>query len=208
MLLPAPPTSASIPEGYRALAELAFDLQSAWNHRADALWERLDPPMWKETGNPWLILQSVSRERISELWSTPELRELAKRLCEERRRETSAAGWAQAAARDLGPVAFFSMEYAVSEVLPLYSGGLGNVSGDYLKAANDLGVPLVGVGLLYGQGYFRQTLDAEGWQREFYPFQNTSQIPVVPMRDERGEWVRVSLPRPGQTVWLRAWGAR
>ncbi len=108
----------------------------------------------------------------------------------------------------LGAVAFFSLEFALSEALPLYSGGLGNVAGDYLKAASDLGVPLVGVGLLYQQGYFRQTIDADGRQREFYPFNRASQMPVAPVRDATGRWVRVRLPRPGPPTWLRAWGAR
>ena len=99
------------------------------------------------------------------------------------------------------------MEYALSEALPIYSGGLGNVAGDYLKTASDLGVPIVGVGLLYQQGYFRQSIDAAGAQREFLPFNDVSQLPVVPLRDADGARLRVRLPRAGRPVWLRAWTA-
>jgi glycogen phosphorylase len=205
-----PPTPSSFPEGFHPLAELAFDLRSAWNHRADALWEALGPDLWRETGNPWLVLQSASRERVRQLWSTPAFRRLADDLREERRREDAAPTWflTQTAMADLKSVAFFSLEFALSEALPLYSGGLGNVAGDYLKTASDLGFPLVGVGLFYQQGYFRQTIDVDGAQREFFPFNDATQMPVVPVRNESGEWVRVRLPRAGPPVWLRAWGAR
>jgi starch phosphorylase len=210
MQLPGPPTPSSFPEGFDRLAELAFDLRSAWNHRTDALWEALDGDLWRETGNPWLVLQSTSRERLRQLWSTPSFRRLADDLREQRRREDSEPSWflAQPAAAALKAVAFFSLEFALSEALPLYSGGLGNVAGDYVKTASDLGLPLVGVGLFYQQGYFRQAIDADGAQREFYPFNDATQMPVVPVRDESGEWIRVRLPRAGSPVWLRAWGAR
>jgi starch phosphorylase len=205
-----PPTPSSLPEGFEGLAELAFDLRSAWNHRADDLWKALDGDLWRETGNPWLVLQSASRERVRQLWSTPSFRRLADELREQRRREDAEPNWfqAQPAAAGLKGAAFFSLEFALSEALPIYSGGLGNVAGDYMKTASDLGVPLVGVGLFYQQGYFRQAIDAEGAQQEFYPFNDATQIPVVPVRDASGEWVRVRLPRAGAPVWLRAWGAR
>jgi starch phosphorylase len=208
MRVPGPPSFTSFPEGFETLADLAFDLRSAWNHRADALWQYLEPATWQETGNPWLVLQTASNARVAELWATPALRGLAERLRDDRRGEDEGPSWFSDRREKLGAVAFFSMEFALSEALPLYSGGLGNVSGDYLKAAHDLGVPLVGVGLLYQQGYFRQAIDADGRQKEFFPFQTPSQMPVVPVRDAQGEWARIRLPRPGQPVWLRTWGAR
>jgi starch phosphorylase len=192
------------------LEELALNLRSSWNHRADELWEQIDPDMWRETGSPWLVVQSAPRTRLRELWAKAEFRESAEALREVRRRTLSGPSWfsSRHAGGRLGTVAFFSMEYALSEALPIYSGGLGNVAGDYLKAASDLGVPLVGVGLLYQQGYFRQHIDATGSQREFLPYNDVTQLPVVPVRDNDGGRVRVQLPRPGPPVWLRAWEAR
>ncbi len=99
------------------------------------------------------------------------------------------------------------LQYGVrlSEALPIYSGGLGNVAGDQLKAASDLGVPVVGVGLLYQQGYFRQIIDADGIQRALYPYNDPGQLPIVPVRDSDGEWFRLKVDLPGHQLWLRAW---
>jgi len=102
-------------------------------------------------------------------------------------------------------VAYFSMEYMLSEALPIYSGGLGNVAGDQLKAASDLGVPVVGVGLLYQQGYFRQVIDQDGAQQALYPYNDPGQLPVTPLRQPNGEWLRLEIALPGFSVWLRAW---
>jgi starch phosphorylase len=100
------------------------------------------------------------------------------------------------------------MEYMLSEALPIYSGGLGNVAGDQLKAAHDLGVPVVGIGLLYQQGYFRQEIDAKGSQVSLYPFNDPGQLPILPVRDANGEWLRLSLTTSGLKVWIRAWQVR
>jgi starch phosphorylase len=97
------------------------------------------------------------------------------------------------------------MEFALSEALPIYSGGLGNVAGDQLKAASDLAVPVVGVGLLYQQGYFRQVIAGDGSQDEVYPYNDPAQLPIAPARGPGGEWLRLSVPLPGGEIWLRAW---
>jgi starch phosphorylase len=97
------------------------------------------------------------------------------------------------------------MEFMLSEALPIYSGGLGNVAGDQLKAASDLGVPVVGVGLLYQQGYFRQVIDKDGAQRALYPYNDPGQLPITPLRRPNGEWLRLEITLPGYSVWLRAW---
>jgi len=198
------------PDSFDALRELALNLRSVWNHHTDSLWKRIDPDLWRDTGNPWLVLQTASRIRLRELSDDPGFRsELEARLARWRR-ALSSPGWFQREhpGNGLTSIAFFSMEYALSETLPMYSGGLGNVAGDYLKGASDLGVPLVGVGLLYEHGYFRQTIDATGAQREAFPINAATQLPVVPARDAAGAWVRVRLPRPGPAVWLRVWEAR
>jgi starch phosphorylase len=97
------------------------------------------------------------------------------------------------------------MEFMLSEALPIYSGGLGNVAGDQLKAASDLGVPVVGVGLLYQQGYFRQVIDRNGEQQALYPYNDPGQLPIMPVRQPDGEWLRLEIALPGYSVWLRAW---
>ncbi len=204
-----PPGPEQMPEGFERLQELAFDLRSSWNHRADRLWEAMDAELWRQTGNPWLVVQTAPHARIQELLSTPSFRAAVDELHEAAAERSAARRWFHQE-HGVGPLhfaAFFSLEFMLSEALPLYSGGLGNVAGDYLKAASDLAVPLVGVGLLYQQGYFRQAVDASGRQREFFPFNDTSQLPVVPVRSPAGDWVRVRLPRAGAPVWLRAWKA-
>ena len=97
------------------------------------------------------------------------------------------------------------MEFMLSEALPIYSGGLGNVAGDQLKAASDLGVPVVGVGLLYEQGYFRQVIDNDGAQQALFPYNDPGQLPITPLRQQDGEWLRLEIALPGYSVWLRAW---
>src|SRR5579859_2300896 len=122
---------------------LALNLRSAWNHRGDVLWSEIDPDLWRDTGNAWLVVQSAPRQRLRELWEVPRFRSCAEALYADEQREMSAPRWFQRehGAAGLASVAFFSLEYGVSEALPIYSGGLGNVAGDYLKAANDLGLP-------------------------------------------------------------------
>jgi starch phosphorylase len=97
------------------------------------------------------------------------------------------------------------MEFMLSDALPIYSGGLGNVAGDQLKAASDLGVPVIGVGLLYQQGYFRQLIDNDGTQQAVYPYNDPGQLPISPLRHSNGEWLRFKLDLPGHPIWLRAW---
>ncbi len=190
-----------------ALAELALDLRWSWNHSADAIWERLEPDLWDATHNPWVVLQTVSEEKLRALTGDADFRKLVDELVRERRDAEQCAGWFQETHRGacLRMIAYFSMEFMLSEALPIYSGGLGNVAGDQMKAASNLSVPVVGVGLLYQQGYFRQEIDAEGRQQALYPFNDPLHLPIRPVRDRKGEWVRVRLERPGFVVWVRAW---
>jgi len=198
-----------LPESLRALAELALDLAWTWNHGGDPLWERIDPELWESSGNPWLILQTVSRRRLETLAIDPDFNRLLQEHLETRTRMLARPGWYQEATEaPLSLVAYFSMEFGISEALPLYSGGLGVLAGDVLKTASDLGVPMVGVGLLYQQGYFRQAVSAEGEQLEYFPYNDPATLPIVPLRDPAGEWVRLRLPLPGRTLVLRAWQAR
>jgi starch phosphorylase len=194
-------------EGFSSLAELALDLRSAWNHATDHVWRQLDPVLWDLTHNPWVVLQTVSRDRIERLLADRVVRNEVDNLVRTRRESLQASAWFQHThpGSPLSCVAYFSMEFMVSEALPIYSGGLGNVAGDQLKAASDLGVPVVGVGLLYQQGYFRQVLDKEGAQEALFPFNDPGQLPITPMRHANGEWLRLEIALPGYSVWVRAW---
>lgn len=194
----------------QSLTELALDVRWAWNHRSDELWAQLDPDLWRSTRNPWVILQTVSKKRLAAFLAEPETRDRIARLLEQRRQHHAATSWFEREhpASPLTTVAYFSMEFALTEALPIYSGGLGNVAGDQLKAACDLGVPVIGVGLLYQQGYFRQAIRSDGSQQALYPYNDPGQLPIRPVRDSNGEWLRVSLAWPAYEVWLRAWEVR
>ncbi len=194
-------------EGIDSLVELALDLRSSWNHAADEVWRRLNPVLWELTRNPWAVLQTVSRDRIEAFSEDAAFRMAVDNLVQARRKAADAPAWFQQTYPDsmLGCVAYFSMEFMLSEVLPIYSGGLGNVAGDQLKAASDLGVPVIGVGLLYSQGYFRQVIDHDGAQQALFPYNDPGQLPISPLRDESGEWLRLEISLPGYSLWLRAW---
>jgi len=194
-------------KGFDSLADLALDLRWSWNHAADEVWRQLDPAQWELTHNPWGILQTVSRDEIERAYANPVFRKRVDDLLQSGREETKKPAWFQQnhAKAPLTGVAYFSMEYMLSEALPIYSGGLGNVAGDQLKSASDLGVPVIGVGLLYQQGYFRQVIDKDGAQQALYPYNDPGQLPITPLRCLDGEWLRLEIALPGYSVWLRAW---
>ena len=154
-----------------SLGELALDLRWTWSHEADALWRRIDAEAWRRTQNPWTILQDISAERLRALASDRLLLAELERLTRARQEYLATPGWFASAhgTAVLSGVAYFSMEFGLGEALPLYAGGLGILAGDFLKTASDLGLPVVGIGLLYQEGYFRQFIDASGAQQEVYP---------------------------------------
>jgi len=202
------PGATEVPTlGIDALKELALNLHWSWNHKADPLWEALDSFLWHSTQNPWVILQTVSDDRVKILLSTREFQERLSDLLQHKHKFFSADAWFQKThpAAALSTIAYFSMEFMLTEALPIYSGGLGNVAGDQMKAASDLGVPVVGVGLLWGQGYFRQDFDADGNQRALYPVNDPGQMPMQPLRRANGEWLRIQIQLPGAMIWLRCW---
>ncbi len=193
--------------GIEALNELALNLHWSWNHMADPLWEALDGYLWQTTQNPWVILQTVSKDKINTLLATPGFQTLLNTLLQHKRKFFAADAWFQTThpTVSLSAIAYFSMEFMLTEALPIYSGGLGNVAGDQMKAASDLGVPVVGVGLLWGQGYFRQDFDADGNQRALYPMNDPGQLPILPLRRPNGEWLRIQILLPDGMIWLRCW---
>jgi glycogen phosphorylase len=196
--------------GMDELLELALDLRWSWNHGADDIWRPLAPELWDITRNPWAILQTIAPGRLKELTSDAKFRTRVENLAQEMSASRNASAWFQKAypQTPITAVAYFSMEFMLGEALPIYSGGLGNVAGDQLKAASDLGVPVVGVGLLYQEGYFRQAITADGSQLALYPINDPGQLQIVPARDDNGEWVRLKMHLPAHDVWLRAWQAQ
>src|SRR6516225_3664691 len=189
------------------LTELALNLRWTWNHTADELWRRMDPELWERTQNPWVVLQTVSQEKLESVRHDPAFAALVEEFLQEKREAREAVTWFQQTHPEspLKLAAYFSMEYMIAEALPIYSGGLGNVAGDQLKAASDLGVPVVAIGLLYSQGYFRQEFDAAGNQIALYPFNDPGQLPIKPLREANGEWLRLPITLPGLQIWVRAW---
>ncbi len=199
--------SSSDLEGFDALAELALDMRSSWNHATDQIWRHLDPVLWELTHNPWVVLQTASRGKLQGVLAGAAFRKNVDEVVQVRRDAAEAPAWFQHTYPQsaLSCVAYFSMEFMLSEALPIYSGGLGNVAGDQLKAASDMGVPVVGVGLLYQQGYFRQVIDNDGAQQALFPYNDPGQLPITPLRKANGEWLRLEVALPGYSVWLRVW---
>ena len=196
-------------EGMDELAELALNLHWSWNHRSDEIWESLDSELWQSTQNPWVILRTVSREKIRSLLATPDFRQRLEKCQRHNHKHFTEEAWFQKKypGAALSLVAYFSMEFMLTEALPIYSGGLGNVAGDQMKAASNLGVPVVGIGLLYGQGYFRQDFDLDGNQQALFPVNDPDQLPIRPLRQTNGEWLRFQIQLPGSKLWLRCWEA-
>ena len=131
-------------DGFDSLADLALNLRWSWNHATDKVWRELDPKLWAITNNPWVVLQTASRDKIEQVLADPVFRKNIDDLVAANRRASEVPAWFQKnhSNTSLTCAAYFSMEFMLSEALPIYSGGLGNVAGDQLKAASDLGVPV------------------------------------------------------------------
>jgi starch phosphorylase len=202
--------AAQLPAPLAPVVRLAFNLRWVWNHAADRLWEAFNAEVWLQTRNPILVLQNTPRSRFDELARDPEFVERVKRLDRQEAEYHSRPGWFQQTCRlDPPPrVAYFSMEYGITDALPLYSGGLGVLAGDHLKTASDLGVPLVAVGLFYREGYFRQMLDTRGAQLEVYAVNSHESLPVQLVTDDDGTPLRIQLELPGRDLRVRIWEAR
>ncbi|MGV8081542.1 MAG: alpha-glucan family phosphorylase [Syntrophales bacterium] len=202
---------ANLPESIIRLRELAYNLWWVWNSRALDLFATLDPKLWLEMeNNPVRMLETVSATRLAEAARNPSYLALYgqimgqfddymdEKASESNPHATNGIRWSS-------PVAYFSTEYGLHECLPIYSGGLGTLSGDHLKTASDMNVPLVGIGLLYKNGYFRQVIDRNGIQIAEYPENDFSSLPVEIVRDELGADVQITLELPGRTLYANIW---
>jgi len=199
-----------LPSALERLRDLASDLRWTWSHTADSLWRTVDPVIWERSDNPWFILQDVARDRLEQLATDAKFLDELGRLDDARQSYLREPGWFGETHPDkpLRRVAYFCMEFGLAEALPLYAGGLGVLAGDFLKASSDLGIPLVGVGLLYQEGFFRQMIDEAGRQQEVFPYNDPTTLPVEPVLTAGGEWLRVALAFPGRTLHVRVWQAR
>ena len=199
----------ALPARLQALEELAYNLRWSWDHETIGLFRRLDRDLWEEAGhNPVLMLGSISQDRLHDAAQDEAFLAHMDRVAADLREYVGRSStWYQKAhgpsSRPL--VAYFSMEFGLTECLPIYSGGLGILAGDHLKSASELGVPLVGVGLLYQKGYFRQYLTHEGWQQERYPVNDFSVLPVRPHHGDDGQPTRIAIDLAGRQVILRPW---
>ncbi len=198
---------SDLPKKLQILGDLVLDLRWTWSHKADVLWRMLDEETWERTRNPWTLLQHVSKKRLQELAEDEQFCQELSRLNEERTSYLLEGGWydKNKNQQEVGNVAYFSMEFGLGEALPIYAGGLGMLAGDYLKTASDLALPVIGIGLLYQEGYFRQMLDSQGQQLAIYPFNEPSTLPIQPLRKEDGECLYVTLRLPGRKLMLRVW---
>jgi len=201
-----------LPERLEGLTEIATNLSWRWNPLGRRLFRDLDPVLWHRTRhNPVEILQEVSRERLASLASAPGFLEIYDRvLADIRREETRDGTWAAETHPELGdrPVAYFCAEFGLHNSVPIYSGGLGVLAGDHCKAASDLGVPLVGVGLLYTRGYFDQRIRLDGWQESADASFDPERTPLEIVRDADGSRALARLPLNGREVAIGAWRLR
>ncbi len=190
-----------LPEPLAPLDTLAENLRFSWHEPTRQLFESLDPELWESLhGDPIKLLGALGRTRLEELAGDQALVARVQELDADLRDYLERPRWYQNeydAADKPEAIAYFSAEFGITAVLPQYSGGLGILAGDHLKSASDLGVPIIGVGLLYGAGYFKQSLTREGWQAETYPLLDPDNLPLTLLREADGTPARVSLPLPG-----------
>lgn len=194
-------SQSKLPQSLEVLREMSTNLWWVWNHEGAKLFGKIDPELWKKTeGNPVVLLQNLSFKRIEEILANEELMAEIKKVYKDFRTYV-----------DVKPdttkpsIAYFSMEYGLTNVLKIYSGGLGILAGDYLKEASDNNIDMCAVGFLYRYGYFTQTLSMNGQQIANYEAQNFSSLPLVQMMEANGEPMILEVPYPGRTVYANIW---
>ncbi|MBW4676654.1 MAG: alpha-glucan family phosphorylase [Desmonostoc geniculatum HA4340-LM1] len=209
-ITPARRLSEKLPLPLKRLADLAYNYWWSWSGDRVSLFQTIDPQEWERCGhNPVAILESASYERLTQLAEDPFYLKQISALAREfdqyiKQQDTWVSGVAPQVSKER-PIAYFCAEFGIHESLPVYSGGLGILAGDHLKSSSDLGVPMVGVGLLYRQGYFRQRLNRHGWQEDYYidnPFQ---QMPLELIKDDQGEAVTIQLQVRQRFVKVQIW---
>lgn len=199
-----------LPESIAPLARLAGNLRWSWHQPTQLLFQQLDPQAWADVQqDPVALLGSFTRERLRSLAADQQVVARVRELDADLDQYLTEDRWYQTLGADApASIAYFSPEYGISHVLPQYSGGLGILAGDHLKAASDLGVPLVGVGLLYAAGYFKQSLSRDAWQQETYPVLDPDGLPLTLLREADGQPAQITLPLPnGRRLGAYIWRA-
>lgn len=203
------PLDAKMPEKIGRLPELAYNLWWSWTPEARRLFRRLDYPLWRATShNPVQMLQDISQERLEAVAADAAFQRLYTKVMMAFDRLSSREGtwyWENYPAMRDRTVAYFSAEFGIHQSLPIYSGGLGILSGDHTKEASDLGVPLVAVGFMYPQGYFRQRVPSHGWQEAIYEHLDLTKAPILPALDDQGQEITISVRIGDRDVYARLW---
>jgi starch phosphorylase len=199
-----------LPAALESLRFLAYNLHFSWNAETRNLFYRMDPDLWDSCAhNPVALLGQIRQERLDELAEDPGFLAQLERANQQLHSYLQEDTWyrkhrlPQAVEGEC--YAYFSAEFGLADCLPIYSGGLGVLAGDHLKAASDLGLPLVGVGLLYQKGYFRQYLNPDGWQQERYPINEFFNMPLELQKDAEGQEIRIEVDYPNRKVFARIW---
>lgn len=200
-----------LPEQIGKLSVLAYNLLYSWNPDIQALFRALDGALWETVGhNPARLLREIAQRKLDDAAGSESFLEHYDRCVSYLDHYLKEPTWFDHVCEQHEGkcVVYFSMEYGLSETLPVYSGGLGVLSGDHLKSASDLGLPLVGIGLLYRQGYFQQLLSADGYQQEAYPENDFDRLPITPVLNKDGSRLRLEMSFPGRTLYVAAWKAQ
>ncbi len=206
---PAPPSGFDLPSRLSRLADLAYNLWWTWHGETGRIFRLIDPELWEQSEhNPVRFLRTVPRRRLSQAWHNREFMDLYHRVIRafDAYLQEQDTWYARHHPDRLNqPIAYFSTEFGLHETLPIYAGGLGVLSGDHLKEASDLGLPLVAVGFLYTQGYFKQRISEDGWQEALPAVLNFDDLPVHPVFGPDGGRLTVSVDLPGREVAARLW---
>lgn len=201
-----------LPEELKRLEDIAYNLWWSWNSEAIDLFREIDLPLWEKLGkNPVRFLQEVSRKKLEVKLNNPDYMNRYHEIIGRFDNYMSDSNtWFSRNHPDNKDyrIAYFSAEFGLNEVLPVYSGGLGVLSGDHCKSASDLGLPFTAIGLFYKQGYFNQYINRDGWQETDYPNLNPSQLPITPVLDSNGNHILISVELPGRVVYAKIWRVR
>ncbi len=197
----------NLPDRLKSVEEIARNLWWSWDAEAVQMFIRMDRDIWYETPNPVQLLGTISQKRLKDLSEDESFLAHLDRVYDRFRRYMSNGGWFHSSNEwpEEAKIAYFCAEFGLDHTIPIYSGGLGILSGDSLKSVSDLGLPLVAVGLLYRQGFFRQYLNADGWQQEYYPENDFFNLPISPVTKHDGTPLKIQVALPGRDLYAQVW---